>query len=84
MVFLNPQPDVPRPSVDIADSTLLWQCGRVCDDTRTLTSVIETSLADDVHKDVRERILDYCVFRARDRRASTRGIAATDALIATC
>ncbi len=84
MVFLNPQPDVLRPSVDIADPTFLWQCGRVCDDTRTLTSVIEASLADDVHQDVRETILDYCVFRARDGHASTRGIAATDALIAAC
>lgn len=82
MIFLNPQPGVLRRSNDVGAITYLWRCGDVCNDMTDLLPTIERNLEYDPYAPTREDLLNYSVFRPRDRGATTRAIEQIDGLLA--
>lgn len=80
-VFLNPQPGILQPSIDISSMTYLWQCGDVCDDIRQLKRLIDENLRRDRYQEIRESLLHYSVFNPRDNGATKRGIQRIEQLL---
>ena len=81
MVFLNPKPGKLFACDRVTSHTYLWQAGHVCDDPENLRRVIQAALDGDANQPIRERILEYSVYQARDGQATNRGITHLDELL---
>lgn len=63
IVYANPSPSHYRPSNDIGSNTYAWQAGDVIYKATDILNYVNSNIANDTYKEIRNRIFNYTIFK---------------------
>jgi CDP-glycerol glycerophosphotransferase (TagB/SpsB family) len=75
IVFANPAPQYYKPSKDKFSNNYAWQAGDVIYKEEDIVSIIQNNLKKDIHKDIRNKLLQYSFYKP-DGKATERQVKA--------